>query len=128
MNSLHYKKYEGSASLITVVLLTAILIITGLTVVFMSIDLQKNNLAYKSKVEVKVTAKSCFEESMNVVKDNLTYTGTFNFVENGHSCVSTITSLGAGISEIEVVATDTVFTYKETHQIDVSQYPPKVLE
>lgn len=122
------RMYTGSVSLVTVVLLSAILIVSGLTVVFSSIDLQKSNLGLKNRIEIKVSAKSCFEESMNIIKDDLGYTGTYVYNDGDDACNSVITSLGGGISSIDISVDDGTYVYEDSYEIDVSQYPPRVVD
>ncbi|GAB4158026.1 MAG: hypothetical protein Fur003_1770 [Candidatus Dojkabacteria bacterium] len=123
------KKYNGSASLITMIIIVAILLTMGITVVMTSIDLLKVNDGLTNRINAQVGAKTCFEESLNILKDNLDYVGNFSYSNpSSTDCNAVITDEGSGIRLIEITSSSGEYDYQETHRVDTFQYPIVILE
>lgn len=118
-------KYRASIALPTVVLISSILLIGGLSIIIMSIDIRKSTKGFSEYTTARLEAQACLEEGIEDLKFDSTYTGSFSMTFPSGSCDITISNIGGDPTLKEAVITsshgDT--DYEAKYEIDVSAYP-----
>lgn len=125
-NQRNKEKYSGSVGLLTVLIISSILVVSGITVVLLAVDLQRGSAGLKGKVEARTLSKTCFEEALNIIKDDLGYTGVYNYVDGTNTCTATVTNVAPGILNVETESVYNGYTYGESHTINTTSYPISV--
>lgn len=129
-SSKNAKKYSAGVALPTVVLISSVLLIGGLSLVAMSIDVRKSSKGFGQYVKASMQAEVCLEESVQILKYDPTYTGNFNLTFPTGECDSFVSNIGGDPNLKEVVVTS-VFEdsdYEKKYQVDVSDYPITITE
>lgn len=119
-------KYSGSVGLLTVLIMSTILVVSGITVVLLALDLQRGSAGMKYKIEARILSKTCFEEALNIIKDDLAYTGVYSYTQGSNTCTATVTNISPGMLSVITEATYNGYTYGESHTIDATTYPISV--
>lgn len=121
MIRLRYKK--GSIALTTVLMVSAILLASGLTLILTSIDLSFASKNFNSYQLSKIRSKTCLEESLYKISKNPSYTGTVSYTYSDGSCTAIITN-DLVISTTKIVSINTtlnVYNYSETKRVDTTK-------
>ena len=118
-------KKNGSISLTTVLMVSSILLASGLTLVISTVDLSLSTKSFNSQIQAKSRAKTCLEESLYKISKMPSYTGTVNFSYTDGSCSSTIQN-DTSVSTTKIVTTNSnidVYNYTEIKKVDTTQTP-----
>lgn len=124
------KKAEGSIALITVLVVSSILLISGLTIVLSSVDYSKSVKNISKVVDSGPIIDSCFEESMYKIKLNKNITGPFTITVDSLSCNANIQN-DAGDPNIKVITISTTIdgnSFQRTRKVNVSSNIFTVIE
>ncbi len=123
-------RYGGSIALPTVVLVASILLIGGLSLVAVSIDVRKASKGYAHFTQASLEAEVCLEETLELVKFDPDYTGSFNMTFPTGECDSVVSNIGGDTTLKEVVITSDYgeSEYEKKYQVDVSDYPLTISE
>ena len=118
-------KYNGSVALPTVILISTILLISGINVVMLSIDIRKSSKNYYLYTEARLNAQTCLEEGIATLKFNPTYTGSFNVTLPSGSCDGVVTNIGGDpdLKDLTVSSDFEDSLYEMSYEVDVSDYP-----
>lgn len=119
------KKLRANVSLTTVLVTSAIIILSSITVILNVIDMSRNsrnNMMYELN---SMRSDSCIEESMHRIKYNPNFTGTVSITFSNGNCES-IVSIDPGNPNIRILAltaqTDDYY-FSITKKADISQSP-----
>lgn len=123
-------KYPGSVALPTVILISTILLIGGLSLVSISIDVRRATKGYAEHTQASLEAKVCLEETIQILKFEQDYTGSFEITFPTGSCDSVTSNIGASTTLKEVVITSEYNSsqYEKVYQVDVTNYPLTITE
>lgn len=120
--------YNGAVALTTVIILTSILMIAGTTIVLTSIDLRKSTKNNNSFIQAEINFDSCIEESVQRLKYNPGYTGTFTVTMINGSCEAIVSNdVDPMVKILEIISTSETSTFSDTVRVDTSVYPFQVL-
>ncbi|MEI7578473.1 MAG: hypothetical protein WCJ58_00360 [bacterium] len=124
------QKLPASASLITVIALSGVLLIGGMIVVFNSVDLAKASKAKLNNTEAIVVADTCFEESLQKLKINQNYTGNLTVTLTAGNCQATISNhpTQANFRNILISAAVNEYYFNTSKTIDISVSPFQVVK
>jgi hypothetical protein len=86
------KSLQASISLVTVIIMSAILLLGGLTVISSTIDLAKSNQDSIYHELNVFRIRSCVEEALNRIKFNHAYTGTASITFTDGNCSAVVTN------------------------------------
>ena len=127
MNTLKVKleKYKGSVALPTVILISSILLISGINVVLLSIDIRKASKSYYLYTEARLNAQSCLEEGIAILKFDPDYTGSIEISEDSVVCDGSISNIGGDptLKDLTVTSTFEDSIYQMKYEVNVADYP-----
>lgn len=110
---------KGSIALISVLIISAILLIVTVSMSENNISTSYEQLNTSSNKTVYYTAESCLEEAIYRLEDDTAFAGTtLNFDEPGLSCNITVSGVSPKIVQISVVYGD--YTENYSSEIDVA--------
>jgi hypothetical protein len=117
------QKYEGVIALMTVILVMAILVSSTIATLLLTIDIGESSAGLRGKAIAEIMQYNCLEESLNKIKQNLSYTGTFTIGDSNYGCNATITNLGTGLSSVDISSNSNDYTYQRSVTVNVNEYP-----
>jgi DeoR/GlpR family transcriptional regulator of sugar metabolism len=120
------KSLQGNISLTTVIVMTAILLLSGLSVITSTFDLAKANqdTVYHELNVFRI--RSCVEEALNRIKFNHAFTGVAAITFTDGSCSATVSNDPGGNLNIKLVALTSQtknFYYSLNKSIDITNTP-----
>lgn len=127
MNKLITKK--GSVALTLVLVTSSMLLVSGITVLLLSIDLTISSKNVNSRLLADIRSRTCFEESMFRLKQNPSFTGTVEYAYENGNCEGNIAqdAVNANLRVITVSGNLNEYTHNEEYLVDVSEEPFTVL-
>lgn len=99
------QKQQGYVALLTVLIAGAAATAIGVTVLTLGADSQKSGLIEQQSKQARFLALACAQESLQVVRDSSSYTGTGNLTLGQGTCTYTVTSTGASTRTITATGT-----------------------
>jgi hypothetical protein len=121
-------KYRGAVTLITVIIIMAILVVITTTTILLTIDVSSSNLGLRQRNLAQLNYFNCLEESMNIIKDDLSYSGSISLGDVDSGCTADVTSLGGGMLEIAVDANSGEYTYTRSVHVDTTVLPIQITD
>lgn len=122
-------KYNGGVALTTVIILTALLMLSGTTIVLTSIDLRKSTKNNSSYIQAEINFDSCIEESVHRIKFNPTFTGSFSINLLNGSCQSIVSNdANPAVKVFNITSISEGSTYTGSIKVDTSTYPFEIVE
>jgi hypothetical protein len=127
-NILKAKRLQGNISLTTVILVGALLIISGMAVLGNAIDVAMSTKSYFNRNIAEIRLVTCIEESMYKFTKNPNYTGTFSVTYSDGSCQATVTDIGGDPTKKNLALSATVnsFTVTRTKKADTTTSPMSI--
>lgn len=101
-------KEQGYIALLAVLIVGAASVAISLALVMSGADSQRSALSEQQSRQARALAAACAQEALQVVHDNIAYTGTNSITQGAGSCTYTVTSTSTQLRTI--VATGTVGT------------------
>ena len=121
--------YKGSIALTTMIIISSLLLMAGLTTVLTAIDLRNATANVNRAQEARLNGWTCLEEAVQRVKYDVLFTGDITLLLSDGGCVATVTDdASIGVKAIEINATADEFTYTVVRRVDVSDYPFELLD
>lgn len=117
-----FNKKRGNIALTTVILVSSILVLGGLTLIASSVDYSASVKGFSKAPLADTLSDSCFEDSMYRLKLNKTFTGTTNLTLGTNQCSTNIQN-DAGNNSIKIITiTSTLdnYTFNKVKRVDVS--------
>jgi len=114
---------KGSVALTTVIVISAILLFSGISILITNIDLTRVANDYNNRLVVTLGIESCFEESLYKLKYDRTYTGTINLSNGFGDCSSLIEDDGVDIKKFTLTSNLDEYYYEVTRRVDISVFP-----
>lgn len=129
LNKLKNKKEKGAAALVTLIIVSTILLLSGVTLVLNSIDLNKSLKGFQSTQTLYIKSRSCFEDAMSRIQFNPGYTGTISITSDEITCqaVVSINSENGNHRDINLSSDDGEFFYSEFTVIDATTNPISIV-
>lgn len=124
-NKIINQKKKGAAALITLIILSTVLLLTGITLVLNSIDLNRSLKGFISSQFLFIQSRSCLEDAMSKLQFNSGFNGTVTFNSNGITCQAVVSN-NAGNSnyrDINLSANNGEFYYSELKIVNISTNP-----
>lgn len=123
------KRYEGNIALTTVLVLMAILVISGTTMLMGSLDMARIANDYRDTKTLELYASSCLEEGLRKLSIDTGYTGSFEFDQNDLACdIAIATETGnPSVKIISISATVKNFYYFTSARVNITTNPISVL-
>jgi hypothetical protein len=121
----HKKNKRGMIALVSLIFLSTVLMVTGTTVLFTSIDLTRSTSEFFKGNLSQASAQSCIEEALKKIQDNKSFTGNLNITTSSSTCTGTITNQGAdnSIKIISISNTQDSRTYSITKRVNTTVDP-----
>jgi len=111
---------QGSAALTTVIIISFLLLIGGVTLILSNIDLAVSTSDFTNKIQAEIQSQTCLEEAMRKVKSLVAFTGSVNATFSQGNCTAQVFDFSPGIKQIDISSTIGSYTYNLTRRIDVS--------
>lgn len=114
---------KGSAALTAVIILSAIMISTGLTLTLVAVDNTRVTSMMRSTSQAESYAMSCVEEALRTIKGDNNYTGEVSINSVNINCTATISDISEGEYDKKVVAEGVVDEYTRTitKKVDIDE-------
>ena len=124
------KKLKANVSLILVLIITAVLISSGMIVLFSSMDLSNSTKDSFNLYLNEMRTRSCLEEGLNRLKNNQVYTGIVSISYTDGNCTVEISNdlSNPSIRIFLINSTIGTYNYSITKKIDISTDPFTILE
>lgn len=123
------KKYEGAIALTTVIIISGLLIASGITIVLTSIDLRKSTESSIGVVRSDINSRTCLEESVQRLKYDTTYTGSLSVTLTNGSCEADISDdIDPNNKVINYTGIFEQASVEYTIRLDISEYPFSIIE
>lgn len=119
---------KGVIGLTTLLLLSSILVVSGIALVLTSIDLGESSINNFRLSVARTTLQSCFEEGMIRISRNKNYTGVVNINLNGSSCEAQISDSGVNQKRIDISSTNIDNEFAQSFLVDTSTDPISIIE
>ena len=121
---------KANVSLILVLIITAVLVSAGITVLMSSMDLSNSTKDSFNLYLNEMRTRSCLEEGLNRLKNNQLYTGQVSISYTNGLCTVDISTDGSNPSIKIFLINSTVdsYNYSITKKIDISTDPFTILE
>jgi hypothetical protein len=117
-------KLKANVSLTTVIVTSAVLLVSTITVMLSIMDMSKsskNNYNYEMNT---LRAVSCIEESMNRIKYNPNFTGTVTIAFGDGTCESVVSlDSDPNIRNLSITSQYNGYYYQVNKKADISQSP-----
>ncbi len=121
------RKRKGNIALTTVLIVSAILIAGGLTLLLSTIDTTIASKNFGSNTLSQLGIRNCLEETMYRLRTNMNYTGNFTVTYSNGSCTATVTnSTPATTKNVAVTSTYNSYTSTKTYKVDTTTAPMSV--
>jgi type II secretory pathway pseudopilin PulG len=118
------KKVKGVIALTTLLVVTAILLFSGLTLLITSSDLTQSVARSSRALLAEVYAKSCLEEAMYKISRDSNYTGTVTNSFSDGNCQAAVTNGGSSSTKnIALTANSGTYNYSRSYVADSSTNP-----
>ena len=105
----------------TIILVSNILLITGVSLLITSVDQSKSILSYKNEETLQLYVQSCLEESLFKVNTNRSYTGTINLTVGDIVCQADVSNdADPNYKNINLTGTRGEYNYLEIVTVDIS--------
>ncbi len=127
---MRHKYSEGTVALTTVLIISAILLIGGVTVILSGIDLTISTKNFETNRILQGVERTCLEESLNRVKSSSSFTGNITFTEAPTTCTASVSNdpLHVNFKVIAVTSSKGSYTINHTYTVDISQSPFEILK
>lgn len=118
------KRYKGVVALTTMLVVMAVLTASGIALVYTSINLRNSTQAYYHSKLASVYMSNCLEESVDRLKYDQAFTGTFNFSQNGENCDVTVSNdPQPDVKVIDITSISDSYQVDKQFRLDISDYP-----
>ena len=128
--NLKQNRTEGSIALITVIVISGILLASGIAVILLSADLAIASQDYSAKVRMESALRTCLEESLFRVKGDIDFVGDVSYT-NGFQQCSSVVSDDPITPDVKIISVDASYDgYGTTDEfsVDVSSEPFQILD
>ncbi|MFQ5492695.1 MAG: hypothetical protein ACE5DX_00855 [Candidatus Dojkabacteria bacterium] len=130
MKNRHLKNKKGVIALTTLIIVTAILILGGVTLLLTSIDVGESASSSSSAILAELRAVSCFEEGLYRLRLDPSFIGTkpISYPESGVCTVDVSINIGnPDYRDLNITSTVEEFSYEEMRTVDITQDPIVVI-
>ena len=121
-------KVRATIALTTVLIISAMLLFGGIALVVSSVD---SNIVSESYLNVlsRLKARSCLEEALLKVARNTSYIGVLQIPFDDGICSANVSNDpgNPNIKIIDITSNSEQFNYQEQKKVDISVYPPLVI-
>ena len=121
-------KLQGGIALTTVIVLSGVLLTTGIAIAITAIDLRKASEAATDNFVAESYSLTCLDESVNKLKFNPTYTGNFSLTLPDGDCSSFITNnANPNYKDVAIMSSKGRSIVEVSYVLDVSDYPFQIV-
>lgn len=116
------KKLRGIIALVTIILVSNILLLSGVSLLISSIDQSKAVVSNKSIGMIQLHTRSCLEESLFRINILRTYTGSIGLNLGDYSCQADVVDDpgNPNLKNIQITGTKGEYNYVESIVADIS--------
>lgn len=118
-------KLRGSVALTTVILVSGLLLLGGLTVIVVSIDVSRVSKIVVDAELAKIQTTTCFEEGLLEIKQNPLFEGLMELEECSYTIID---NANPDIRYLVVQSQSGPYTYSNSYRVDTSISPFSVSE
>ena len=124
------KEQKGSIALLTVIVVTAILLASGMSLVLVSSDLIIASKDYSNVQRISLVQRTCLEESLSRVKKNDSFTGTVAYNGGQDTCSSLVENdpVNPSIKVLTITGTTDGYSLVDVVHVDISVEPYHIVE
>ena len=120
------KRKDGFIALISLVIISAIVLVVSLGVSLRSIDQTRSGMTNEFGMRALSSAERCAEEALMRLKNDLLYAGGESIIEGGETC-EILPITGAGNTDRTVQTRSTISAHTKKISIVVSQVNPLLI-
>ena len=118
------KKYKGVIAYMSVLVMSTLLLASGLTVIVLSSDIFQTTANYNDFIVAKLKSENCLEEAIARLKYEQGYTGTINLTFPTGTCTAVTTESGTtDVKDLNISGSYDNSSFERDYTVDVSDYP-----
>ncbi len=123
------KTKKGVVALVTLIMMSIMLMLSGITLVMSNIDVTKSSRSLNMGVLARYQAYSCLEESLLKISASTSYTGTVSITNAYGTCQGVITNHQTNplIKIVQLTGTVQGYSFTQTRNVDISDTPIKLI-
>jgi hypothetical protein len=123
------KNSKGSVAITSVIAISSILLVAGITLTLTTADFAKSTRNYENRFQNEINADSCLEEAIYKLNLAPTYVGNVSITTDSGSCVAALVAVSGdpNMKDVNITSTFDNNVYEETHRIDISDSPPSIV-
>ncbi|MBW7953685.1 MAG: hypothetical protein QY330_00605 [Candidatus Dojkabacteria bacterium] len=126
------QRKKGLIALSTLIIVTAILLVGGITLLITSADLAKATRSYNQILYTGLRSRSCLEEALYRLRIDPFFTGSvilpFPDSYPDGNCSASISNLSGNLRQISVTSVFEDVTITKTSTVDISTNPPTLVD
>lgn len=121
---------KGLIALTTLLIMSTVLVISGISVVYLSIDSAGVSRNYVNLNHAKSNIQSCLDEALLRITLNRNYTGSGSVVVGGITCTYNVTNHATNLNykEISVSSSFEINHFSKVFIVDKSKTPIEVID
>jgi hypothetical protein len=118
---------KGNITLTTVLFVSVILLLGGITLVITNIDFTLASKGFYNGTLAQIRSRTCLNDSLLRLKTNTAYTGSFTISFTDGTCSATVANgSSANTKTISLSAAVNGYSYSQTKNVDTSVIPFRV--
>ena len=125
LHRLDINNEKGVLTLMSVLIVGAIGLSVGVSLLLLGLGNSKTNLALEQSNQAKALANACAEEALQQIRDSESYVGTGSLALGEGTCLYTVTNTGGTTRKI--TASGTVGSVVRKNQITISAIAPLIV-
>ena len=116
---------RGSVALTAVLIVSAILLVGGLSALMATVDLAFSTKGVGKSVFAEGLAKTCLEESVNLISQNPSYVGAYSYADGDFSCNADISDdlVVPGMKQVSIDSDLSGYSNQEQYSVDTTSEP-----
>lgn len=120
---------QAVISLTTVLVVSAVLLASGITLLLTTIDFAENTKGFDNGMVATIEIRTCLEESLNKLKPNHAYNGSFSVTFTNGSCEAIVTTdlVNSNLKLIAITSSYNQYYASKNYQVDISQSPFNII-
>jgi len=123
------RQEKAAIALTTVIVISAILLLSGTTIVLINIDLARATKSSNATILNRLRSKGCFEEVLIRLKNDSSFTGDVDLAYDSYTCTASVSNnANPQLKDILVSSTSGEYHYEESHIVNISTDPIQIVD
>jgi len=121
------KDIKASITLSLVIIISAILLVAGMTLAFVGIDLARTSSSFNDHVIVETYLYSCFDEGMYLINKDKSFTGEVSIQLDQGNCSAVVSNESPNRKTLNISSQENEYYADREFVIDVTNKPYSIV-